>query len=178
MSFTRLARGPRPRPTGRPAWPPYSGAIPGFPQSRVRRSRRSRFPPESPPDCQSPRSRDGHERTPLSVCCSISLSGAKYRAVLRPDCARISSRSGYVAGRLGVHTCKYPAIMRHGSLDSCHAAPREGKSIGAACTACSSLARAQCCVAPSLCLAASNCVGQRLRRTHVPNAAKPRATAL
>jgi hypothetical protein len=53
-----------------------------------------------------------------------------------------------------------------------------GKYVGSACTAGSPLARAQCCVAPSLCFAASKRAVHRARCTVVSFAARPRATAL
>jgi hypothetical protein len=53
-----------------------------------------------------------------------------------------------------------------------------GKCTGRAPTACSPLARAQCCVAPSLCFVASNRDSRCVRHSLVSFAAKARAKAL
>jgi hypothetical protein len=51
------------------------------------------------------------------------------------------------------------------------------KTDGDAPHACPDCARRQCCVAPCVCFAASKRVARRVRRTRVPFASKPRATA-
>lgn len=59
----------------------------------------------------------------MSVCCSLSLSGAKHRAVHRSGSVRVSCTRGCIAARLGTHLRKYYAITRQCAPNPCHASP-------------------------------------------------------